>query len=72
MLFAILLFSLGLRAQSNEILDVSGVADPQASAAGRPAAPPFWSQAAGQAEVALQGYYLGGTSQPLINASGQR
>ncbi|HLJ14028.1 MAG TPA: hypothetical protein VKV15_05985 [Bryobacteraceae bacterium] len=69
MLFAILLFSHGVLAQSNDILDVSGVADPHAPA-GRAVAPPFWSQAAGQADVALQGYYLGGTSQPLINASG--
>jgi hypothetical protein len=65
----LLLFACGLGAQSDGILDVSGAADPQAQAAGR-AAPPFWSQAAGQADVAFQGYYLSGSGQPLINTSG--
>src|SRR5712691_6415874 len=43
----LLLVPLGLRAQSDGILDVSGAAKPQAKPAGR-AAPPFWSQTAGQ------------------------
>ena len=29
-----------------------------------------WAQSAGQAEVALQGYYLGGSGQPLLDTSG--
>ena len=65
----LLLFSLGLRAQSDGILDVSGTADPKPQPAGR-AAPPFWSQTAGQANVAFQGYYLSGGGQPMINTSG--
>jgi len=65
----LLLFALGLRAQSDGILDVSGATDPKSQSAGR-AAPPFWSQTAGQANIAFQGYYLSGSGQPLINASG--
>jgi hypothetical protein len=65
----LLLFSLVLRAQSDGILDVSGAGDPKSQTAGRPA-PPFWPQTAGQADIAFQGYYLSGSGQPLINASG--
>ena len=68
-LAGLLLFALGLRAQSDGILDVSGAVDPKSQSA-RHAALPFWSQTAGQADIAFQGYYLSGSGQPLINASG--
>jgi hypothetical protein len=51
--------------QSDGIVDVT----PQAEAAGR-AMPALKAQSAGQADVALLGYYLGGNGQPLISTSG--
>ena len=65
----LLLFALGLHSQSDGILDVSGAADTGTQPVGW-AARPFWSQTAGQADVAFQGYYLGGSGQRLIDTSG--
>ena len=66
---ALLLFSPALRAQSDEIQDVSGAANLKAQPAGR-ALPAFPSDAAGEGTISLEGFYLTGSAQAATNASG--
>ena len=69
MVAALLLFSAGLRAQSSEIVDVSGGSAATSQSAAGPKLP-FWSETAGQGGLAFEGYYLSASGQSAIYTAG--